>query len=189
MTATNDNPARTAETYRRRSLHQLAIAITNGHGWNRERADTYHHALRDHDPRDVDTACQHLLTTWDRSVLPPPATILNEANQARDTRARSAAASRATTTQHDHGIRRTEWNLLAPLCHRCNGNLLWLTHENITYCPACNAAQIQDNHTGRVKLTQPEKDTIVMDRGSAAWPPNAHLHAVPDTEPDGVSRG
>lgn len=58
--------------------------------------------------------------------------------------------------------------------------------------PAPRAAGGPPDHHGPqygLKLTQPEKDTIVMDRGSAAWPPNAHLHAVPDTEPDGVSRG
>ena len=171
MTATNDNPARTAETYRRRSLHQLAIAITNGHGWNRERADTYHHALRDHDPRDVDTACQHLLTTWDRSVLPPPAVIINEANQARDTRVKQAVRARETAAEHDRGIRRTEFDLDAPLCHHCQGGLMWLTDDDITYCPSCNSAQVQDPQTGRTKLTKADRDGLRV----AAGPPGRHM--------------
>ena len=180
MTATNDNPARTAETYRRRSLHQLAIAITNGHGWNRERADTYHHALQNHDPRDVDTACQLLLATWDRSVLPPPAVIVNEANQARDTRAKQAVRARETAAEHDRGIRRTEFDLDAPLCPRCNSGLMWLTDEEVVYCHACNGVIVMDADTGRVKLRPEERNQLRV----AAGQPGRHMRWGPDDHRD-----
>ena len=48
---------------------------------------------------------------------------------------------------------------------------MWLTDDDITYCPSCNSAQVQDPQTGRTKLTQADRDGLRV----AAGPPGRHM--------------
>ena len=181
MTTHTPNPA----VLRRQALRMLSVAITAQAGWNDERESLYVRLLADTDPQDLTDACRNIATTWTGQFMPPPAVILTEAARIRDARARRTAAQRETKTDQDRGIRRTEFDLDAPLCPRCGGGLMWLTHDEVIYCHPCNGVIVQDNQTGRVRLTQAERDALRV----AAGPPGRHMRYGPHDPGPGDRRG
>lgn len=174
MTTTAPNPA----VLRRQALRMLAVALTAQAGWNDERESLYVRLTDGIDPHDLTQACRDLATTWTGQFMPPPATIITQANQARDARAMAAAATR--DTHPERGIRRTEFDLDAPLCTRCGGGLMWLTDDELVFCHPCNGVLVMDPGTGRVKVRAEEhRDDLHV----AAGEPGRHMrygrHATP----------
>jgi len=179
MTTKTTTP-NTADIHRRRALHTLAVTLTAGNGWTRDRANAYASLLTDHDPRDVEAACHDLATTWTQRVMPPPAEILGRADTLRARRAQQAATTRETSLDRDRGIPNTVWTIRGPAgtCPRCTGILVHLTDEKLVYCHACNGVIIQDNTTGRVKLTWDEATRIPHGQVPRTMPPTP-----PDQQP------
>ena len=173
------------EVLRRQAVHSLATAITGGHGWSRDRANEYDANLADIPVAHIQAACQTLKQTWTERVVPTIAHIRKAAEQHQLAQARRAAAHRQTTDEERRGIPRTEFDLDAPLCPRCGGGLMWLTHDEVIYCHPCNGVIVQDNQTGRVRLTQAERDALRV----AAGPPGRHMRYGPHDPGPGDRRG
>lgn len=183
MTTTKTPRGDTGDVYRRRALHQLAVTLTAGHGWTRERADAYAALLANHDPVDVEHACRDLATTWTGRVMPPPAEIIARANARRGQRAQVAATTRETTHDRDRGLPATVRTIRGPRCPACDGVLVHLTDEKLVHCPACNGVVVQDVATGRTRLTYDESTRLAHGHVPRTMPPTHH-DATPTTPPE-----
>ena len=172
MTTAPPNP----NVLRRQALRTLAMAINGTNGWSDERENLYVRLTNTIPPDDLTQACRDLATTWTTPYMPPAGEIIQRAHAIETTRARTAAEARHTQAETERGIRRTEFDIDAPLCPRCGGGLMWLTDTETVYCHPCNGVIVWDSQTGRTRMNPDECNQLRVAQG----PPGRHMRYGPN---------